>query len=345
VPAVPADELTRFARAALVAIGFGEDDAATTARCLVDANLRGIDGHGVLRLVQYADSVAAGDVRAAPDVRVLQRGGARALVDAGGGYGFTPTLLACDLAAEIAAEHGLAVVGVRDSHHFGVAGTYAARLAARHRLVGIVLTNAQPIMAPPGITVPLVGNNPVAIAAPRGPGQPPLVFDIALSQTALGPIRLAAAEGREIPLGWAHDEHGEPTTDAAAALAAGLLAPTGGHKGLGLALMVDLLAGVLTGSPAGLDADAHGTATGGVGHLVLALSPALFTAAGTFEEGVDRVLAGLTAHGAQLPGEREQATERTRLRDGVPVTDGLLGRLADLAGRLGVAPIRHPAGQ
>ena len=157
-------------------------------------------------------------------------------------------MLACDLAAELAGEHGMAVVGVRDSHHFGMAGLYAERIAEAG-LVGIVTTNAQPIMAPPGIASPLLGNNPLAIAAPRAAPHPPLVLDMAMSQTALGRIRLAAAEGRPIPEGWALDEQGQPTTDAGRALAAGLLAPTGGHKGLALALMIDVLAGVLTDSP------------------------------------------------------------------------------------------------
>jgi LDH2 family malate/lactate/ureidoglycolate dehydrogenase len=343
MPAFGEGALTEFATRALEAIGMPADDAALTARCLVEADLRGMPGHGVLRLIQYADSIAAGDVRAAPEVRLLQRGATTALVDAGGGYGYAPTMLACDVAAEIAAEAGVAAVGVRDSHHFGMAGLYAEALAERG-LAGIVLTNAQPVMAPPGIASPLVGNNPLAIGIPRPAPNAPLVLDMAMSQTALGRIRLAAAEGRPIPEGWALDEEGRPTTDAARALAAGLLAPTGGHKGLALALMIDVLAGVLTGSPAGDRADAHGNSSGGVGHLVIALRTDLFVDRDAFDAALEELLAGVRSHGTEegpvvLPGDPEWASRRRIRRDGIPISDELATRLEALAERLAVAPL------
>jgi LDH2 family malate/lactate/ureidoglycolate dehydrogenase len=336
VPRLPEAGLLAFATRALAAMGMPEGDAALTARCLVAADVRGMPGHGVLRLIQYADTIAAGEVRAAPRVEVVRRDGASALVDAGGGYGYAPTMLACDVAAEIAGAHGMAVVGVRDSHHFGMAGLYAEALALRG-LAGIVLTNAQPIMAPPGVAEPLLGNNPLAIGVPRAAPHPPLVLDMAMSQTALGRIRLAAAEGRPIPEGWALDEQGRPTTDARRALDAGLLAPAGGHKGLALALMIDVLAGVLTGSPAGADADAHGKADGGVGHLVIALRTDLFTTG--FTAGVERLLDGLRERGATVfPGDPElQAQDRAR-REGVAISAVLHGQLGVLATRLGVLP-------
>jgi LDH2 family malate/lactate/ureidoglycolate dehydrogenase len=334
--------LEAFAVRALAAMGMPDEHARLTGRCLVAADLRGMPGHGVLRLIQYAQCITDGEVRAAPDVRVLRREGATALVDAGGGYGYAPTMLACDLAAELADTHGLAVAGVRDSHHFGMAGLYAEALADRG-LAGIVLTNAQPIMAPPGVATPLLGNNPLAIAVPRAAPHPPLVLDMAMSQTALGRIRLAAAEGRAIPEGWALDEQGQPTTDAQRALAAGLLAPAGGHKGLALALMIDVLAGVLTGSPAGRDADAHGRADGGVGHLVIALRTDLFT--DRFADGLEDLLAGLRASGpVVLPGDPEHAALERGGRDGVPVSDELRTRLDGLATRLGVLPIAADRG-
>jgi L-2-hydroxycarboxylate dehydrogenase (NAD+) len=337
VPTHDAAALEAFAERALAAVGMPAEHASLTARCLVAADLRGMPGHGVLRLIQYAECIARGDVRATPDVRVLRRENATALVDAGGGYGYAPTMLACDLAAELAGTHGLGIAGVRDSHHFGMAGLYAEALAERG-LAGIVLTNAQPIMAPPGVATPLLGNNPLAIAVPRAAPHPPLVLDMAMSQTALGRIRLAAAEGRAIPEGWALDEQGRPTTDAQRALAAGLLAPAGGHKGLALALMIDVLAGVLTGSPAGRDADAHGHSDGGVGHLVIALRTDLFT--DRFADGVEDLLAGLRASGPVVfPGDPEHAALERGRRDGVPISAELRTRLDDLAARLGVLPI------
>jgi LDH2 family malate/lactate/ureidoglycolate dehydrogenase len=343
MPAQDERELEAFATRVLEAIGMPGGDARLTARCLVAADLRGMPGHGVLRLIQYADSIAAGDVRAAPEVRVLRRDATTALVDAGGGYGYAPTMLACDLAAELAGEAGVGVAGVRDSHHFGMAGLYAEALAERG-LAGIVLTNAQPIMAPPGVASPLVGNNPLAIAVPRPAPHPPVVLDMAMSQTALGRIRLAAAEGRPIPEGWALDEEGRPTTDAARALAAGLLAPTGGHKGLALALMIDVLAGVLTGSPAGERADAHGHASGGVGHLVIALRTDLFVKRDAFDAELEQLLDGVRRHGTPdapvlLPGDPERAAQERTRRAGIPISDELARGLDELATRLGVPPL------
>ena len=346
MPVAAEADLRAFAARALAAMGMRIDDAELTARCLVAADLRGMPGHGVLRLIQYADSIAAGDVRAAPEVRILRHERTSALVDAGGGYGYGPTMLACDLAATLAAERGVAVAGVRDSHHFGMAGLYAEALAERG-LAGIVLTNAQPIMAPPGVAAPLLGNNPLAIAVPRAAPHPPLVLDMAMSQTALGRIRLAAAEGRPIPEGWALDEQGRPTTDAARALAAGLLAPAGGHKGLALALMIDVLAGALTGSPAGARADAHRHAQGGVGHLVIALRIDLFIARAEFEARVEELLDGMraaTGGRVVLPGDPELAAQERARRDGIPVSDELVVQLDALAARLGVSPLGRAPG-
>jgi LDH2 family malate/lactate/ureidoglycolate dehydrogenase len=257
-------------------------------------------------------------------------------------------MLACGLAANMATEHGVGVAGVRNSHHFGMAGLYAENLA-EGGLAGIVLTNAQPIMAPPGIACPLLGNNPLAIAVPRAAPHPPLVLDMAMSQTALGRIRLAAAEGRPIPEGWALDAEGRPTTDAGSALAAGLLAPTGGHKGLALALMIDVLAGVLTGSPAGQDADAHGRPEGGVGHLVIALRTDLFVAREAFEARLEELLAGLRGKGTDdapvvFPGDPELAAQERLRRKGVPVSDELAAGLDALAERLGVLPLGRVPG-
>lgn len=343
-----AADLRAFATRVLRAIGMPDGDAVLTADCLVAAHERGMPGHGVLRLLQYADCIGRGEVRAAPDVRVVRRDGGGALVDADGGYGYAPTMLACEVAAELATEHAVAAVGVRNSHHFGMAGLYAERLA-EGGLVGIVVTNAQPVIAPPGFTEPLLGNNPLAIGVPRPAPHPPVVLDMAMSQTALGRIRLAAAEGRPIPEGWALDEEGRPTTDARRALAAGLLAPTGGHKGLGLALAIDVLAGVMTGSPAGADADAHGRIDGGVGHLVLALRPGLFVGEDAFAAGVELLLSGLRARGTAdapvvLPGDPEHAARERTAREGVAVSPELAAQLDALATRLDILPLTSGRG-
>ncbi|MDQ6636159.1 MAG: Ldh family oxidoreductase [Candidatus Dormibacteraeota bacterium] len=219
---------------------------------------------------------------------------------------------------------------------------YAERASAAGQ-IGIVTTNTGPVMAPAGVTAPLVGNNPLAIAVPRRAPAPPLVLDMALSGTAFGRIRLAAAEGRPIPPGWAHDRQGRPTVDSTEALAASLLAPMGGHKGYVLSVMLEILTGVLTGSRFGLDAHAHSHLEGGVGHLLIAVRPDLFVDRERFLESVEELVAQLraapTAQEAQvlLPGEVEQRTREQRTAAGVPVSDELAERLDGLAARLGLA--------
>jgi LDH2 family malate/lactate/ureidoglycolate dehydrogenase len=319
-----------------------------TAHCLVLANLRGVDSHGVLRLIQYADTVANGEVNPRPRTRVLSKRGVFGLVDAGGGYGFVPTIRAMDLALELAASKGMGFVGVRNSHHFGMAAAYAERAALAGK-IGIVTTNTGPVMAPAGVLRPLVGNNPIAIAIPRRPPASPIVLDMALSQTAFGRIRLAAAEGRDIPIGWAYDARGEPTTDSGEALRASLLAPAGGYKGYGLAIMIDVLAGILTGARFGPGADAHSHREGGVGHLALALEPSVFVRRSRFDSSVDALerelkSAPVAPGGGEvlLPGELEARTMRQRAVQGIPISGELVGQLQSLAGRLGVPGLPEP---
>lgn len=340
MPQVPEAELRAFAARVLKAAGLQSDEAAAAADGLVAANLRGVDSHGVLRLIQYADSLSRGEINPRPDVRVIHRRGATALVDADHGYGFRPSMLAMDTAVTLAREHGVGLAGVRDSHHFGMAAMYAIR-AAQAGMAGIVFTNAMPVLAAPGGARPVVGNNPLAFALPRRPPAPPLVLDMALSQVAFGYVRLAAAEGREIPLGWARDGRGLPTTDAAAALDTGSLEPIGSHKGYGLAVVMELIAGVLTGSAFG--AAAHPHERPGVGHLMIALDPGMFVGAERFFDGVQtlerEIREAPLAEGSDavyLPGEIEQSREDARRLSGVPISDQLAERLAELARRLGV---------
>ena len=311
------------------------------AECLVEANLRGVDSHGVLRLIQYAKSVRNGEVNPRPEVRVTSSGRAFALVDADGGYGFVPSQLAMRLACDLAVAHGVGIVGVRDSHHFGMAANYAEQASAAG-LIGIVATNTGPVMAPPGVLAPIAGNNPIAFAIPRRPPAPPLVLDMALSTTAFGRIRLAAVEGRPIPLGWAQDAAGEPTADAAAAVAASLLAPMGGHKGYGLSVIIEVLTGVLTGSPFGSRSDAHSHREGGVGHLFLVLRPDLFVERSDFDDSLEALMVELKGAPARegveilLPGEIEQRTRAERFRHGIPVSPQLVAELDALARELDV---------
>jgi L-2-hydroxycarboxylate dehydrogenase (NAD+) len=340
-----AQRLEEFAFGVLVAAGMDANGARAAAQGLVHANMRGVDGHGVVRLIQYVDCLEQGEVNPRPRIEVLFKTGAHALVDAGGGYGYAPTLLASDLAVELAAEHGIALVGVRNSHHFGVAAIYATRVASRG-LVALITTNTDSVMAYGAALRPVVGNNPIAIGVPRRPPSAPIVVDLALSQTAFGRIRLAAAEGRSIPLGWALDSDGKPTTDSRAALAANMLLPIGDHKGYALSFATEALAGILTGSPFGNDASAHRHYAGGVGHVVIAIRPDIFIQADAFfdrlEGWMEQVRSTPVADGApglMIPGEPELQLQARRAADGIPLSQELAVQLQALATRLGVATL------
>nr|MCU0890064.1 Ldh family oxidoreductase [Rubritepida sp.] len=228
----------------LAKLGVPAEGARVTADALVAADLEGVGSHGVMLLPLYAERLLAGSVAKAGAGTVAHDGGSAVVIDAGNALGQVTSRQAVDLLRSRAPRHGLASVAVRNGFHFGAAG-YWARLLADAGLVGIAMCNTRPLMPPPGGAERLVGNNPLAMAMPSEGGEP-LVLDMALSASAMGKIRLAASAGRAIPEGWAVDADGRPTTDPAAAIK-GMLLPAAGPKGFGLAMMIDLLCGGLSG--------------------------------------------------------------------------------------------------
>jgi LDH2 family malate/lactate/ureidoglycolate dehydrogenase len=243
--AVDAQRLTSTIVKIFTATGIAAADAQIVAADLVAADLEGIGSHGVMLVPMYVERINKGSVscRSAGDV-VSDRGGA-IVIDAGNALGQLTSRQAVKLAIERAKEIGLAAVAVRNGFHFGTAGRYA-RMMAEKNCVGIVLSNTRPLMPAPGGAEALVGNNPVAIALPSA-GDFPVEADMAMSATAMGKIRLAAAAAERIPEDWAVDSQGRPTTDPAAAIK-GMLLPAAGPKGFGLAFVIDLLCGLSDGA-------------------------------------------------------------------------------------------------
>jgi LDH2 family malate/lactate/ureidoglycolate dehydrogenase len=342
MPRIAENEIRAFAEAVLTKSGLAAEDAVATADGLIQSTKRGVTTHGVFRLPQYCAAIRAGKINKAPQVKVLQRRGCTALVDAGGGYGYRPTLLAMDEAIALAREHGIAVVGVRDSHHFGAAAIYTDH-AAEHGLIGIATTTTKARIAPTGARGAVVGNNPISIAVPRRPPHRPVNLDMALSQVALGRIRIAAANGTTVPEGWGFDGEGRSTTDPNAIIHGGLLAAIGGHKGYGLSVMVELLAGALTGSRFGLNADNHDHPKGGVGHLVIAIAPDFMRDIEAFYDDVETLVGMIKASpladgspGVYLPGEIEAGKAADADARGLIISSDLQGQLASLAAELGV---------
>ncbi len=223
--------------------GVEEELAGVVIDVLVETDKRGVTTHGLTRLPGYVKRIEIGllDPHARP--QVLADGGALVLLDGRNGFGAVAAFEATKLVAARASEHGVGWVTVRNGNHFGAAGYYSHWLSQRG-FAALVWSNASPAVAAYGGKRAALGTNPISIAAPAQ--NEPIVLDMATTTVARGKIRRAAAEGRSIPLGLAIDAEGNPTTDAHAALK-GTLASLGGHKGYGLAVMIELLAGVLAG--------------------------------------------------------------------------------------------------
>jgi LDH2 family malate/lactate/ureidoglycolate dehydrogenase len=245
---IGAERLASAVAGIFVAVGIRREDAEVVAADLVAADLEGVPSHGVMLLPMYIDRIVKGSVSRSGAGEVVSDRGSAIVIDAGNALGQLTARQAVRLAVARAHEIGLAAVSVRNGFHFGTAGRYA-RMMAEQNCVGIVLSNTRPLMPAPGGAQALVGNNPIAIALPSA-GDFPVEADMALSATAMGKIRLAAAAGQSIPADWAIDAEGRPTTDPAAAIK-GMLLPAAGPKGFGLAFVIDLLCGGLSGGAVG----------------------------------------------------------------------------------------------
>ena len=237
-------EACAFTAQLFQAFGIGEKTARDVADGLVEADLAGVGSHGLLQAPNYLRRIAAGTISRAEDISLVHESGAVAVYDAGLMLGHPAAARAMDAAIGRAGRFGIAAVAVRSATHFGVAGRHAQR-AADAGMIGIVMCNTRPMMPAPGAREPAVGTNPLAIALPAK-GKGAVVFDMAMSEVAMGKIRAAAANGEPIPRGWALDAQGWQTTDPAAAIG-GMLLPAAGAKGFGLAFMIDLLCGLLSG--------------------------------------------------------------------------------------------------
>jgi ureidoglycolate dehydrogenase (NAD+) len=333
--------LTSFARDVLVAVGLTEEDAATVAGSLVAADLRGVSTHGVMRLPIYVERMRRGLIATRPSVQVRRTGPATAVLDGGNGPGQVVAMRAMREAVALAEAAGVGLVSVRGSNHFGAAGWFAVH-AAERGMIGLALTHAEADVVPFGGRRAALGTNPLAVAVPRADG-PPVLLDMATSAVAMGRVMLARKQGQPIPADWAVDADGEPTTDPQQASA---VVPMAGPKGYGLAFVVEVLAGLLSGSRSGTgvrrmydDFDEPQ----GIGHLLGAIDPARFVAPGVFTGGVDRLAGQLKgtppATGFDevlLPGEPEDRAEARHRRDGVPIPEEVRRELVALGAAFGI---------
>ncbi|HQR10467.1 MAG TPA: Ldh family oxidoreductase [Casimicrobiaceae bacterium] len=332
MPTLALQELTRLAQLALARAGARDETARVTARALVAAEAQGLSSHGVSRVPQYALHLRNGraDGNAVPEI--VNSRAAAFLVDAKSGLAFPACALAVAEAVRRAREIGACFGGVTNSHHFGVAADHL-RPVADAGMVGMAFGNSPAAMSAAGGRRPLFGTNPIAAVFPRRAG-PPLSIDLSLSEVARGKVMMAAKSGRSIPLGWALDQLGQPTTDAQAALTGSML-PMGGSKGAMLALVVELLACALTGAAFGFEADSFFVDEGNrprLGQAFLAIDPAALAGRAVYLERVETLVSAMTADaGVRLPGLRRESLAAKAATDGVEISPALAEELARLA--------------
>jgi len=347
VPRIAAAPLQAFVARAFEAAGLPAADAGVVAELMVQADLRGTDTHGVIRLPLYVRRIRAGGINLRPDIRVVSERPAAALVDGDNGMGHLVMRFAAQTAIAKAKTVGVAWVGARMSNHAGPAALYATMPLA-HDMIGLYLAVGGANHLPPwGGSEMLLGTNPVAIAVPAL-DEPPVVLDMAPTVAAFGKVRLKAQRNEPMPVGWMIDRDGKPLTDARRA-DEGYLLPIGDYKGYGLSLMIGLLAGTLNRAAFGRDVIEMvkdvGTASN-TGHAIVAIAIDAFGPAEAVKRGGDAVVGDIRGS-ARLPGvERivlpgEQSAEKARERSaaGIPIPKPLRESLDAVARDLGIAPL------
>ncbi len=345
--------LRGFCEAVLMKLGVPQADAQVTTDVLVLADLRGIGSHGVARLQRYVTGLQQGYMKPTDHSTIVRETKATALIDGGQSLGQVVGKKGMELAIRKAKETAVGVVTVRNSNHYGIAGYYAL-MALDHDLIGISMTNAAPLVVPTFGRTAVLGTNPIAITAPTGK-ETPFVFDMATATVPRGKVEVYNRLGKPMPKGYAVDETGTDTTDPARVLNAlakrlgGGLLPLGGageefggHKGYGLALMVDVLSGVLPGAATGLQVYLDEKKPD-VGHFFLAIDPSAFRPLDEFKEDMDRIARELKdspkAEGQgriYVAGEKSFAKMAKYRTEGIPLGPKVVENLKQIAAELRV---------
>ena len=345
--------LQGFCEAVLMKLGVPPQDAKVTTDVLILADLRGISSHGVARLQRYVTGLKEGYMKPTDHSTLVRETKATALIDGGQSLGQVVGRKAMEIAITKAKETAVGVVTVRNSNHYGIAGYYAL-MALEHDLIGMSMTNAAPLVVPTFGRTAVLGTNPIAIPAPTSQ-ETPFVFDMATSTVPRGKVEVFNRQGKAMPQGYAVDETGADTTDPARVLNAlakrlgGGLLPLGGageefggHKGYGLALMVDVLSGVLPGAATGLQVYGDERRPD-VGHFFLALDPAAFRPLDEFKRDMDRLARELKdtpkANGQPriyVAGEKSFAKMAKYRTEGIPLGAKVVENLKQIGEELRV---------
>ncbi|HWK45857.1 MAG TPA: Ldh family oxidoreductase [Stellaceae bacterium] len=346
---VPVERLGRQLTAIYQAWGMPAALITPTVDIMLAADTSGIDSHGASMMFLYERLREAGNITMTPRIEVIHDTPVAAVVDGGQGLGHAPSVRATHLAIDKAKALGVGIVTVRNSNHYGAAGAYALMMA-KAGLIGVSMTAvAKPTVVPQAGKVAMFGTNPIAFAAPAR-RNPPFLLDMATSTVALGKLTISARAGVSVPEGWALDADGQPVTDPNIGLLHRLLTPLGatrlmgGHKGYGLAIMVEILSTTLAGSAFGVlrEANQPGAQNLDVGHFFLAIDPSTLRPDGGFEDDLDAMIDALRATPpvdpaipVQVAGDPEYRAAARRSVEGIPIPPLLAGELAAIAERAG----------
>jgi L-2-hydroxycarboxylate dehydrogenase (NAD+) len=345
---IPVPRLRGFIAAAFERLGVPAADAAIVADLMSEADAQGSDGHGILRLPQYARRIRAGGINLRPNIRVEKERAGMALLDGDNALGHLVMSRAAQIAIEKARQCGVAWVGSRLSNHAGPASLYA-RMPLAHDMIGMYFAVGNANHLPPwgGLDM-LLSTNPIAVAVPAGQEQP-VVLDMATTVAAYGKVKAKAQRGEQMPVGWMIDRTGQPLTDPKRA-EEGFLMPIGGYKGYGLSLIVGLLAGTLNGAAMGsevIDFNHDDTSVTNTGQAILVIDPDAFGDVDGFKARVDTVVRELRASERMpgvdriwLPGEQSHERRSANLRDGVALPPALRAQLDTLARELDIPSLQ-----
>jgi len=330
---VRTEDLARCSKSILTTVEVPDEDADIIVDSILYAHIRGKHTHGIGRMPIYVRKINEGLMNPKTPMTVIADNPATAVYDAENGFGQVAAIRAMDSAIEKAKMYGIGAVGVRNSNNFGTAG-FIGEYAVEKGLIGIVLANSGPAIAPTGGNKAILGTNPICVAFPSDGTNPPIIFDMACSNAARGKIRLAAKNGEKIPLGWAVDENGKETDDPNEALK-GTMMPIGGYKGFGLALCVDILAGMMTGSAFGgaVKNLNHPTEISRYGHMIVAINPAAFLPEEEYKEKLTQAINNIKACGDEgeilLPGEKSYRSAQSNMET-VEIGDKLVSEFNEL---------------
>ncbi|RST77137.1 Ldh family oxidoreductase [Siminovitchia acidinfaciens] len=313
-----------------------EKSASDTVKSLIDADLLGINSHGIIRLPLYLQNLKEGYITKEPIINEVKTSFNAAVLDGGNGLGQVVSQHAVDRIIEETKEKDIYAISVRNSNHFGTARYWADQLQ-EHGLIGIVTSNVPPIMPPTGGAEARVGNNPLSIAIPAGESQP-IILDMATSNVPFGRILDFQSKGKEIPKGWAVNAAGEHTTDPDEVVKGGYLFPVGGPKGYGLSVIIEALTSLLSNGAVGNDIRIHHNTPNNVSHFFMGIRIDAFMGLDQFKrqvdyyvqfikntkriEGVDEIF---------LPGEMEVNKQKVNEKDGLAIPNSLLTQLVALA--------------